>query len=72
MKTNEEIAKDLTLENFNTTDYETNPYYMGAIAGMKYSEQQTFEHMIRFAVWFSGMEQKKIINAYNRYIIEKQ
>lgn len=34
-------AEEATLKNFHTTDYETNPYYLGFIAGYLAGQQKT-------------------------------
>lgn len=30
----------------------------------------SFKDMIQFATWYSGMEREKVVNAYNRYVLE--
>ncbi len=31
----------------------------------------TFKEMVEFVMWYSGMSQEKVVNAYNRYLVEK-
>jgi hypothetical protein len=36
-----------------------------------YSEDEKFKDIIEFAKWYSGMDQSKIVKAYNRWIVER-
>jgi hypothetical protein len=68
MKTHKQILIETMELRIAEIDSFTMPFVLQSMTEV---EQQTRDEMFEFVEWYSGMERKKINNAYLRYLNEK-